>query len=55
MAIINGNFFPNILIGTNLADTISGFRRRHGYGSIGNDFARRRRYDSLIGGLGNDC
>jgi len=25
MAIINGNFLPNVLIGTNFADTISGF------------------------------
>jgi serralysin len=47
MAIINGNALPNILIGTNLSDTISGF--------AGNDtLIGLAGADTLIGGLGAD-
>jgi serralysin len=47
MAIINGNFLPNVLIGTNFADTISGF--------AGNDtLIGLNGADTLIGGTGAD-
>src|SRR5215218_6383651 len=47
MAIINGNFLPNVLIGTNLADTISGFGGNDVLIGLGGA-------DTLIGGTGAD-
>ena len=47
MAIINGNFLPNTLIGTNFADIIRGFGANDRLFGLGGN-------DSLLGGTGND-
>jgi len=56
MAIINGNFLPNTLIGTPFSDTINGFGANDRlFGLGGNDFLfGGTGNDSLYGGFGND-
>jgi Ca2+-binding RTX toxin-like protein len=56
MAIINGNAFPNILIGTNFADNINGFGGNDVLiGLTGNDFLNGGTgADTMVGGFGSD-
>jgi len=56
MALINGNAFPNILIGTNFADTINGFGSNDVLiGLGGNDLLNGGTgADVMVGGTGND-